>query len=126
VPFTVSQTTTVRYRAWDKAGNVEAANSQLIRIDTVAPTVVITAPANNSRVKGVVKVTANTGDVGSGVATVSFYANGALIGSKAGGGTVFVSWNTSKLVKGQYTLTAVAKDVAGNSTTSAPVTVTVG
>jgi hypothetical protein len=70
-------------------------------------------------------VTANAGDVGSGVASVSFYANGALIGSKAGGGTVFVSWNTSKL-KGQFTLTAVAKDVAGNSTTSAPVTVTVG
>jgi peptidoglycan/xylan/chitin deacetylase (PgdA/CDA1 family) len=124
-PFTVSQTTTVRYRAWDNAGNVEAAKSQLVRIDTVAPTVVITAPANGAAVKGVVKVTANAGDAGSGVATVSFYANGVLIGSKAGGGTVFVSWNTGKL-KGQYTLTAVAKDVAGNSTTSAAVTVTAG
>ena len=124
-PFTVSQTTTVRYRAWDNAGNVEPANSQLVRIDTVAPTVAITAPANGATVKGVVKVTANAGDAGSGVATVSFYANGVLIGSKAGGGTVFVSWNTGKL-KGQYTLTAVAKDVAGNSTTSAAVTVTAG
>jgi hypothetical protein len=76
-------------------------------------------------VKGVVKVTANAGDVGSGVLGVSFYANGVLIGSKAGGGTVFVNWNTTKR-KGQHTLTAVAKDVAGNSTTSAAVTVTVG
>jgi len=124
-PFTVSQTTTVRYRAWDKAGNMETANSQLVQIDTAAPAVVITAPANNSRVKGVVKVTANASDVGSGVATVSFYANGVLIGSKSGGGTVFVNWNTGKL-KGQYTLTAVATDVVGNSTTSAPVTVTAG
>ena len=124
-PFTVSQTTTVRYRAWDNAGNMETANSQLVRIDTVAPTVVITAPANNSRVKGVVKVTATASDAGSGVLAVKFYANGVLIGSKSGGGTVSVNWNTGKL-KGQYTLTAVATDVVGNSTTSAPVTVTAG
>ena len=91
----------------------------------MAPTVAITAPANGAKVKGIVKVTATAGDVGSGVLRVSFYANGVLIGSKAGGGTVFVNWNTSKL-KGQYTLTAVAEDVAGNSTTSAPVTVTAG
>jgi hypothetical protein len=124
-PFTVSQTTTVRYRSWDKAGNVEATNSQLVRIDATPPTVAITAPANGATVKGTVKVTATAGDVGSGVLRVSFYANGALIGSKSGGGTVFVSWNTGKL-KGKYTLSAVAEDIAGNSTTSALVTVTVG
>jgi peptidoglycan/xylan/chitin deacetylase (PgdA/CDA1 family) len=123
-PFMVSQTATVRYRAWDNAGNVEAANSQLVRIDAAAPTVVITAPADGATVKGVVKVTTTAGDVGSGVLRVSFYANGVLIGSKTGSGTVSVNWNTSKL-KGQYTLTAVAEDVAGNSRTSAPVTVTV-
>jgi hypothetical protein len=70
-------------------------------------------------------VTATAGDAGSGVLRVSFYANGVLIGSKTGGGTVFVNWQTNKL-KGQYTLTAVADDVAGNSKTSLPVTVTVG
>jgi hypothetical protein len=123
-PFTVSQTATVRYRAWDNAGNVEATNSRLVQVDATAPTVAITAPANGATVKGNVKVTATAGDVGSGVSRVDFYANGVLIGSKSGGGTVFVSWSTSKL-KGQYTLTAVARDVAGNSTTSAPVTVTV-
>jgi hypothetical protein len=85
---------------------------------------VITAPADGATVKGVVKVTAAASDVGSGVLRVSFYANGVLIGSKTGGGTVSVNWNTSKL-KRQYTLTAVAEDVAGNSKTSAPVTVTV-
>jgi len=123
--FTVSQTATVRYRSWDNAGNVEATNSQLVRIDATAPTVAITAPANGATVKGNVKVTATAGDVGSGVLRVSFYANGVLIGSKSGGGTVFVSWNTGKL-KGNYTLSAVAEDVAGNSTTSSPVTVTAG
>ena len=124
-PFAVSQTATVRYRAWDSAGNVEAPNSQAVRIDAAAPSVAITNPANGARVRGSVKVTAAANDIGSGVLQVSFYANGVLIGSKPGGGTVTVNWNTSKL-RGQYTLTAVAEDVAGNRTTSAPVTVTAG
>jgi peptidoglycan/xylan/chitin deacetylase (PgdA/CDA1 family) len=123
-PFTVSQTTTAKFRAWDNAGNVELANSRLVQIDATAPTVAIAAPQPGTTVRGVVKVTATAADVGSGALGVSFYANGVLIGSKAGGGTVFVNWNTTKL-RGQYTLTAVATDVAGNSTTSAPVTVTV-
>ena len=32
--FVVSATTTVKYRAYDNAGNAEAVNSQLITIDT--------------------------------------------------------------------------------------------
>jgi hypothetical protein len=36
-PFTVSQTATVRYRAWDNAGNVEATNSQRVRIRRRGP-----------------------------------------------------------------------------------------
>jgi peptidoglycan/xylan/chitin deacetylase (PgdA/CDA1 family) len=124
-PFTVATTTTVRYRAWDNAGSVEAARSQLIRIDVESPTVAITSPTAGATVKGVVKVTAAASDAGSGIARVSFYANGTLIGTKASA-PYTVSWNTNKLTKGQYTLTAVAADVAGNTHTSSPVTVTVG
>jgi hypothetical protein len=36
-----------------------------------------------------------------------------------------VSWNTTQTSNGQHTLTAVARDAAGNTTTSQPVTVTV-
>src|SRR5207247_329153 len=36
-PFTVSATTTVKYRAWDNVGNAEATRSQLIQIDTTTP-----------------------------------------------------------------------------------------
>jgi hypothetical protein len=58
-PFTVSTTTTVNYRAWDTAGNVEATKTQRIQMDTVAPTVVITSPANGATVNGNIKVVAS-------------------------------------------------------------------
>jgi peptidoglycan/xylan/chitin deacetylase (PgdA/CDA1 family) len=122
-PFTVSATTTVRFRSWDNAGNVEPAQAQLIQIDTQAPSVAITSPANGSTVKGNVKITASAGDALSGVVRVEFYANGVLIGSKSGS-PYFTAWQTNKLPRGQYTLTAVAYDAAGNSATSAPVIVT--
>ena len=123
-PFVVSAVTTVKYRAWDNAGNVEATKSQSIRIDTIAPTVAITSPANGATVTGSVKLTANASDSGSGIAEVRFYVDGALLGTKAS--TPFtVTWNTKKVSKGQHTLWAVAQDAGGNTQTSASIQVTV-
>jgi hypothetical protein len=56
-PFTVSTTTTVKYRAWDNAGNAEATHSQLITIGPPAPQITATDPSspandNNPEVKG--------------------------------------------------------------------------
>ena len=114
----------MRYRAWDVAGNVEATNSQLIQVDTIPPAVAITSPANGAKVHGNVKVTATATDAGSGVAQVSFYADGVLIGTSKGP-SYSVTWNTNKVTKAQHTLVAVAQDVAGNSQTSSAVLVTV-
>jgi len=114
----------VRFRAWDNAGNVETSKSQLISIDTQAPSVVITSPVGGASVKGNVKIVADAADALSGVVSVSFYANGALIGTKTSS-PYFVNWQTNKL-KGTFTLTAVATDAAGNSATSPPVVVTAG
>jgi hypothetical protein len=123
-PFTVSATTTVKYRAWDKAGNVETTRSQLVQIDGGAPSVAITSPLDGATVKGIVKVTATATDAVSGAATVSFYANGVLIGTKTGA-PFTMNWNTRKVSPGQYTLTAVAADLAGNTSTSSAIRVTV-
>jgi Bacterial Ig domain len=71
-----------------------------------------------------VKVTATAADASSGVAQVSFYVDGVLIGTSKGP-SYSVTWNTSKVTKAQHTLTAVAQDVAGNSQTSSGVLVTV-
>jgi peptidoglycan/xylan/chitin deacetylase (PgdA/CDA1 family)/N-acetyl-beta-hexosaminidase len=128
-PVTVSATTTVKYRAWDSAGNVEATKTQLIRIDTLAPTVAITSPTAGSSVTGTVKISATATDNsgGSGVAQVSFYADGKLIATatSTAKGAYSVSWNTKKVAKGGHTLTAIATDVAGNTQTSMAVLVTV-
>jgi hypothetical protein len=80
-PFTVSTTTTVNYRAWDTAGNVEATKTQRIQMDTVAPTVVITSPANGATVNGNIKVVASPADANSGIASVAFYLDGTRLGT---------------------------------------------
>jgi hypothetical protein len=122
--FTVSSTTTVKYRAIDNAGNAETIRSQLIRIDTTAPSVAITAPTNGATVTANVKVTASASDSGSGIAKVTFYLDGKVLATVTSA-PYSTQWNTKKSTKGKHTLTAVAQDNAGNTATSATVTVTV-
>ncbi|MDP9204063.1 MAG: chitobiase/beta-hexosaminidase C-terminal domain-containing protein, partial [Gemmatimonadota bacterium] len=123
-PITVATTTTVKFRAWDVAGNVEATKTQLIRIDTVAPTVSITSPANGASVTGNIKIVASPADADSGIGSVRFYVDGVLLDT-ATNSPWQTTWNTKKYTSGQHLLTAVATDRAGNATTSATVTVTV-
>jgi peptidoglycan/xylan/chitin deacetylase (PgdA/CDA1 family) len=123
-PFQISTTRTIKFRAWDSNGNVEATKTQLLQVDTVAPTVAITSPVNGSTVTGNVKIMAAPADAASGVATVAFYVDGRLAATSSGSPWQF-AWNTKKAAKGSHVLTAVATDRAGNATTSAAVTVTV-
>lgn len=123
-PFTVPATATVKYRAWDVAGNVEATRTQVIQIDGTAPTVAISSPANGATVGGNVKVVASPSDSQSGVASVAFYVDGSLMGTSTSSPWQ-MPWNTKKVSSGQHALTAVATDRAGNSRTSPAVTVTV-
>ncbi|HJR71594.1 MAG TPA: Ig-like domain-containing protein, partial [Gammaproteobacteria bacterium] len=91
--------------------------------DTTPPTVSITSPASGATVGGTTNVSASAAD-DRGVAGVRFFVDGALL---AEDGTVpySVPWNTTATTSGSHTLTATARDAAGNETTSAPVTVTV-
>jgi peptidoglycan/xylan/chitin deacetylase (PgdA/CDA1 family) len=123
-PLNVSTSTTVKYRAWDTAGNVEATKSQLIQVDTLAPSVSITSPANGATLTGNVKIVAAATDAQTGVASVAFYVDGTLLGTTTNS-PYQLPWNTRKAGSGTHTLTAVATDRAGNKTTSAAVTVTV-
>ena len=90
--------------------------------DTLAPTVEVTAPANGVEVAGTVLVTASASDA-VGVVGVQFKRSGVNLGAEVTTPPYTVSWDTTQVPDGAYSLTAVARDAAGNSAESAPITV---
>jgi uncharacterized protein (TIGR03118 family) len=89
--------------------------------DAVAPKVTLTnAPGT---VSGTVALTATASD-NIGVSSVKFLAGTTLVGT-ATKSPFTVQWDTTMVTNGAYQLTAQAADAAGNTTTSAPVAVTV-
>jgi hypothetical protein len=92
--------------------------------DTTPPTVSITSPANGATVSGSINVTANASD-NVGVASVQFRLDGADAGAPDTSTPYAIAWNTATASNGTHTLTAVARDAAGNTRSSSPVTVTV-
>jgi YD repeat-containing protein len=92
--------------------------------DTTPPAVSITSPGNGSTVSGSTPVSASASD-NVGVAGVQFLVDGATLGAEDTAAPYSVSWNTTGVSNGSHTLTATARDAAGNRTTSAAVTVTV-
>src|SRR5262249_15083301 len=91
--------------------------------DTMPPTVSIAAPANGATVSATVAVTASAAD-NVGVAGVQFRLDGATLGAEDTTPPSSVPWNTAAVANGTHTLSATARDAAGNSS-SASVTVTV-
>jgi hypothetical protein len=92
--------------------------------DANAPAVTMTSPTGGSTVAGTVPVTASASD-DTGVASVTFFVDGTQLESPDTISPFGVNWNTTQVTDGSHTLTATARDTAGNTTTSAPVTVTV-
>ncbi len=125
-------TYTLTARARDAAGNTTTSAARTVTVnnvaptDTVPPTAALTAPANGATVSGNVALSANASD-NVGVAGVQFLMNGNPIPNLTEDTTApySVTWNTTTVTNGTYTLTARARDAAGNTTTSAARTVTV-
>ena len=93
--------------------------------DTTPPTVSLTAPANGATVSGTAVTVAATASDNVGVAGVQFKLDGANLGAEDTTSPYSVPWNSATATNGPHTLTAVARDAAGNTTTSAGVSVTV-
>jgi hypothetical protein len=91
--------------------------------DPTPPTVSLTAPAAGSTVTGSVSVSANASD-NVGVAGVQFKLDGASLGAEDTSAPYAVTWDSSTVANGSHTLSAVARDAAGNSTTATTITVT--
>ncbi|MFA5810231.1 MAG: Ig-like domain-containing protein, partial [Thermoleophilia bacterium] len=92
--------------------------------DTTPPSVSISSPSLGSTVSGTVTVSANAFD-NIGVAGVQFLLDGVSLGAEDTTSPYTVSWNTASSTNTSHTLTARARDAAGNQTTSAVVSVTV-
>jgi hypothetical protein len=92
--------------------------------DTTPPTVRITSPASGATVSGIITVTADASD-NVGVAGVQFQYNGINFDGEDTSAPYTATAYTNHVPDGNYTLTAVARDAAGNRTTSDPVTITV-
>jgi hypothetical protein len=91
--------------------------------DSTPPSVAINAPTANSSVFGLVSVSANASD-NVGVAGVRFFVDGEPLGAEIISPPFSVQWNTNNNL-GNHVLTAVGRDTSNNTTTSAPVSVTV-
>ncbi len=132
-PFTLPATATIKFFSTDLAGSAEPVRSQAVMIDGAAPSIAMTNPQNGASFRQGAKVTVSavSADVGtgsgtpSGVATVTFYLDGTTRLNVLTTAPYQFRWNTRSVARGSHTLTAVATDVAGNSATSAPITITI-
>ena len=114
--------------ARDGAGNAGTSAGLTVNVsnaagDTTPPTVSITR-ARGGNGSGTVNITANASD-NVGVASVQYQIDGSNLGSALTTAPYTLSWNTNNTNNGNHTLTAIAKDAAGNTKTSAGVTVNV-
>ncbi|MGH8572725.1 MAG: LamG-like jellyroll fold domain-containing protein, partial [Gammaproteobacteria bacterium] len=92
--------------------------------DTTPPSVVITAPTAGSSVFNLVSVVADASD-NVAIGGVQFQLDGQPLGEEVTSAPYSVLWNAGGTHAGSHVLTAVARDIAGNVTASAPVSVVV-
>jgi glucose/arabinose dehydrogenase len=92
--------------------------------DPTPPMVNITVPANGAAVQSIVTVTASASD-NVGVAGVQFQVDGTDAGAEDTQSPYTFQWDTRSAANGAHTLTARARDAAGNLATSAPISVNV-
>jgi hypothetical protein len=117
----------VRVRSRDRAGNLAVSSALMLSTlvaDLTAPSVAITAPASGMTLSGTVILAAAASD-NVAIAGVQFRLDGTALGAELTAAPYAVSWHSTTAYDGPHVLTAVARDAAGNATTSAPVTVTV-
>src|SRR4051812_27075527 len=112
--------------ARDAVGNATTATVVTVTVfnDTTPPAVHPPAPANGATVSGTTTVSA-TASADVGVAGVHPYPTLFRSGAEDGTAPYSISWNSKTASNASHTLTAVARDAAGNATTATVVTVTI-
>lgn len=91
--------------------------------DSTPPAVSLSSPTGGTA-SGTVTLRATASD-NSAVAGVWFTVDGTAVGSEVLTSPFEQAWNSASVASGTHTIRAVARDAAGNVTTSSPVSVTV-
>ncbi|HEX8762447.1 MAG TPA: Ig-like domain-containing protein [Candidatus Saccharimonadales bacterium] len=115
-----------RVKSKDASGNLTTSGDYTFTTtasDGVAPTVSLTSPTGGT-VNGTVNFAATASD-NVGVVGVQFKVDGVNAGTEDTSSPYGVSWNSASVANGSHTITAVARDAAGNTTTSSGVVVNV-
>jgi subtilisin family serine protease len=117
--------------AYDAAGNVGKSATVAVNVantvttvakDTTPPTVAISNPVAGT-VSGNVTVSINAADNAGAAGITTVLVIDGQTKAQGTGATLGYNWNTRKIAAGQHTLTATARDAAGNtSSTSVVVT----
>jgi len=111
--------------ARDAAANAAESISVAVTVDNQPPTVSVTAPAGGAVITGAaVAVTAEASD-DVGVGAVQFRRDGTDIGAPDTSAPYSTTLDATGVSEGAHKLSAIARDVAGNTTTSSDVSVTV-
>jgi Bacterial Ig domain len=113
-------------RAYDNSNNQTTSagvNITIANPDTTPPSVVLTAPLNNTTIGGQYTISATAADAG-GVARVEFSVDGTLKGTDTTSPYSYVL-DTTTLTNASHTISVKSFDNAGNPSTAATATVTV-
>jgi len=93
-------------------------------VDTTPPSVSILSPVAGQTVSGTITLSASASD-NVGVAWVQFKVDGANVGPQIAAASYSYSLATTSLTNGTHAIVAVASDFAGNTTTSAAISIIV-
>lgn len=84
--------------------------------DTTSPTISITSPSSGSTISNSISISGNASD-NIGVVGVQFKIDGSNIGNEDTSSLYSLSWDSTSASNGAHTITAVARDAAGNTGT---------
>ena len=91
--------------------------------DTTPPSVSLSSPATGAMLTGTVTLSATASD-NVGVTSVQFMLDGTPLGSPITSPPYTLAWDSGTVTAGAHSLSAMAKDAAGNAGTAATVTIT--
>jgi subtilisin family serine protease len=116
----------ITVKAYDSWNNVSTSAPVNVTFDNdlTAPTSSVTSPASGATVSGVVPVTCAASDDRGAVSKVEIYTGSTLRGTVTAA-PYTVSWDTTRVTTGTWSLRCRAFDAAGNSAYSPTISVTV-